>query len=592
MRPSLKCTVVPVPPPDYPTMRRVPFLPMIAHSAQAAVLSKPGLSRVSAVTRAIVTHERSLAFLCALATAGVAFQPRIRAGGLLVDDWALYADVRFPTAVGSHSALGALGSSAGSRLGAMLYWLAGFSVFGSHTRLYLLTAALLAVVMAFSIYVLLRELRFPIPHSLAMMVLTIAAPSVETVRFWFTPSGSQISLTLFFFGLTLALRALSAPTAHRTRLHFASWSLYLLSALYAEVALPLIGACVLVYFTRARVATSLRRWAFDLIIVIVGYLATVSFVDANKGFVKLPRSMWGEHTRLLGDQALTIFTRMLGSSAEGARQPALIVLGVLGVTGVVVARSRRTRAGARHELQRWALAFLVSLVAIVACYATYIPAMLYYEPLSPGLGNHINIVIAAPLAVGVFAVLMFARVVIAEVLKRRRPRVRQFATVLVTAWFVLILVNGVRDVRSDAHIWAIAASRDREVLKTLTTHLARPVHGSTVYTFGEAGTVAPGLPIFFSYFELSNAVKIAYRRGDVSAYPVVTEDDTVDCTPGGITVDVGAIKLNHPSPYGQSYFFDVPSGSYERVVNATACTAALSRFHPGPYSATTLEWSR
>ena len=104
--------------------------------------------------------------------------------------------------------------------------------------------------MALSIYVLLRELQFTITQSLAMMVLTIAAPSVATVRFWFTPSGSQISLTLFFYGLTLALRAFSATGNNRSRLHIASWSLYLLSAVYAEVALPLIGVCILVYLTR------------------------------------------------------------------------------------------------------------------------------------------------------------------------------------------------------------------------------------------------------------------------------------------------------------------------------------------------------
>ena len=304
--------------------------------------------------------------------------------------------------------------------------------------------------------------------------------------------------------------------------------------------------------------------------------------------------MWGEHARLLADQSLTIFTRMVGRAADVSRLPVLIGLGALAVGGLVLAGSSRTSVASQRELRRWAFALLVSLTAIVATFATFIPAMLYYEPLGPGLATCIiNIPIAAPLAVGVFAVLMLARVVIAGLLNLVRPNSGQIATVLVAAWFAVIVLNGIRDVRSDAHIWAIAAERDNHVLHVLTSDLPHPVLGSTVYTFGEAGTVAPGLPVFFSSFELANAVKIAYDRGDISAYPVVTEDDTVNCTQRGITVVAGSSPLNLPSPYSQSYFFDVPTGNYERIDSMAACTAALSTFHPGPYATTpTLQWSR
>lgn len=548
--------------------------------------------------RAIVSHERLLAFLCALVTAVVAFEPRIRGGGLAADDWGEYAEIKFPTALGFHDSLAALLKSAGSRVGASLYWLVSFSLFGSHTRLYPLLAGLLSVVMAFSIYVLLRELRFSIVQSLAMMLLTIAAPIVETVRFWFTPSGSQISLALFFFGLTLALRAFSTEEkSRRLRLHVASWALYVLSALYAEVALPLMTIGVLVYLSRTGlsktgIVKSLRRWGFDLIVVIVGYLATSSFVNSTAGFAKLPRSMWGEHALSLGEQAVTIFTRILTQSTEDTRLPVLIGFIVLAVAGLLLSQSSRTSLATRRSLVRWALAFSISLVAIVACYAVYIPAMLYYEPLGTGLPSHINIVIAAPLAVGVFAVPMFAYIVISELLDRFRPKSGQFAVVLVALWFAVVFTTGIGDIRSDGRIWALAGDRDLHVLHVLTSDLPHPVGGSTLYTFGEAGTVATGLPIFFSSFELTNAVKFAYNRGDLSAYPVVTDDDTVDCAPQGITVVSDSIPLNQPSPYGRSYFFNVPTGSYERIKNTAACTAELSKFPPGPYARSpTAEWS-
>jgi hypothetical protein len=564
---------------------------MIAPPAQALSPWTQRLSQASPVTRALVAHERALAILCALGTAIIAFEPRIRGGGLIADDWTLYSDVKFPSANGYHTALAALANSAGSRIGASLYWLASISLFGGHTRLYLALAALLAVIMAFSVYMLLRELHFSILPSLAVAVLTIAAPSVETVRFWFTPSGSQISLALFFFGLTLALRAFSSTGARSRRLHAASWGLYVLSAAYAEVALPLMGVCVLVYLTRARVAASLRRWGCDLVIVVVGYLGASSFVTTTKGFVKLPHSMWAEHARLLGDQALTIFTRMLGPFSEGARNWELLALGLLAGVGLVVGCTRASEAS-RRELVRWAFAFLVSAVAILAAYTTYVPAMLYYEPLGPGLATHINIVIAAPLAVGVFSVLMFARVVVAELLAGLRPRTVPLATALVAVWFAVIFANGIGGVRNDGHIWAVSGSRGEALLRVLTSDLRDPVHGSTVYTFEEAGTVAPGLPVFFSNFELTNAAKVAYHRGDVSAYPVVVEDDVLHCGPRSITVDAGNVALNLPSPYGRSYFFDVSAGKYAQIDSLAACNTTLSDFHPGPYSSgTTLKWS-
>jgi hypothetical protein len=457
--------------------------------------------------------------------------------------------------------------------------------------LYLLLAALMALVLAFSIYLLLRELRFSITQSLAIMVLTIVAPSLETVRFWFTTSGSQIEFALFFFGLTLALRAFSATPPKRTRLHIASWLLYLASALYAELALPLIAVCVLVYVTRARLVTSLRRWAFDLIIVVVGYVAAYSYVNSTRGFVKLPRSMWAEHARLLGDQALTVFTRMFGLSSEAARQPELIGLAVLAAAGLFLWWSPRTRTDSRRDLKRWTYAFFVSFVALVAAYAPYIPSMLYYEPLG-GLNTHINVAVAAPLAVGVFAVLMLTKVVLSEFLDRLRPGLGVMAAVLVAAWFALIVVESLRNVRNDGHVWAVAAERDDHVLNLLTADLRHPVPDSTIYTFGQVGTIAAAIPIFYTYWEPSSAVKTAYNREDISAYSVVVNDDALICGPHGITLAVGQTAINSPSPYGRSYFFDVPTANHERINSAAACTAALSTYHPGAYSTNILELSR
>jgi hypothetical protein len=528
----------------------------------------------------------------ALGTAAIAFEPRIKISGFNADDWALYATVKFPQIAGSSSVLGALEHAGGSRVGHMFYWLVGFSLFGAHARLYTVTEAALAVCLAFCVYLLLRELRFSIVGSLAMMALTLVAPSVETMRFWFTVGGLQIPLSLFCLGLMFGMRAFAAPPGRRLRLHAASWGLYLASAIYAETALPLIVAGGLVYLTRTRLISSLRRWAADMVIVVCCYIGTLVFVSTTAGFSGIPASMWSEHANLIAAQALTIFTKSLGPLSSANRTLGLVGVGALIAACLVLWRRGNIDAGARLELQRWGFALLVGAVAITLVYAVFVPAMLYYEPLGFGLATHINAATAIPLAVCIFSVLMLTRIVCIALLAGVIPRVAMLMTAAVVAWFGVIFVESIEGVRNDAHIWALASSRGYHVLNVLTADLPRPVHGSTVYTFGEAGTVAIGMPIFYTSWEQTSAVKVAYDRPDISSYPIVANGMQAGCTPQGVTVSLAGTAVNTPSAYGYSYFLDIPTRHFVLVKSASACAAELSRFKAGPYSdAAPLEWS-
>ena len=499
--------------------------------------------------------------------------------------------MKFPQINGAHSALGALEAAAGSRVGHMLYWFVAFSLFGMHTKLYTATDAVLAACLALCVYLLLRELRFSIGQSLAMMVLTIVAPSVQTMRFWFTVGGVQICLSLFCLGLMLALRAFVAPRASRRRLHLASWALYLASAIYAEVALPLIAVCLLVYLTRTSLVSALRRWMCDMVIVIGAYIATLAFVSTHAGFGKLPASMWSEHANLIAGQALTIFTRLLGPLSAADRTVGLAGVGALAVACIVLWRRGRIAASSRSELERWGLTFIVSLAAIVAGYAVFVPAMLYYEPLGPGLATHINSVTAIPLATGVFSVLMLTRIVCVELLDGIVPRVAYVTAVLVIAWYGVIAIDGIKAVRSDAHIWALASSGDYHVLHVLTTDCqtrctARPFtrrrsrdrctrDADLLYLMGTdergKGRLRSTRPLELSY-------RCGRHAGELHSK--------------GVAVSVGGVAITSPSPYRLSYFFDIPTGRYERLEGAAACTADLSQLQPGPYAITpALEWS-
>jgi hypothetical protein len=548
-------------------------------------------SKTSGIATRIATHERIVGIIVAFLTAAIVFEPRVRGGGFNADDWALYSAVRFPHARGFSSVLGALQHSAGSRIGHMFYWFICFTLFGDHTRLYTTTAAMLGVVMAFALYMVLRELRFSFVSSLGIMLFTLVAPSVATLRFWFTPAGTQICLALFFIGLMLAIRAFHVPDEKRIRLHCVSWGLYFASAVYAETALPLMGVSILVYLTQVRVARALRRWLCDLVIVVAGYIAALSFVNSTPGFTKIPSSMWGEHAHLIGDQALTIFTKMLMPVGSVARSLELIALTIFGTAALVLWWRGEIPREVFLGLRRWGITLGISITAIVASYAVFVPAMLYYEPLGPGLATHINSTMAGPLAVAVFAVVMLVRTVTIALFNIGNRRAVRITTIFVTAWVMLIIIGGGIGVRGDAHIWAFASERANDVLRRIKMSLPTPAFGATIYTFGEAGTAAPGLPIFFTSWELDNAVKLAYNRPDLSAYPMVVNGIQPHCTPSGIIASVESISINLPSVYRRSYFLDIPSGRVLLVKNFSSCIADLSQFHIGPYVSTSLKWS-
>ena len=97
---------------------------------------------------------------------------------------------------------------------------------------------------------------------------------------------------------------------------------------------------------------------------------------------------------------------------------------------------------------------------------------------------------------------MLARAVCRRVSFRGRHRWVASAVVVPFAWFVVSPYDGARDVRGDAHVWAVAASHDYHELHVITSTLPHPVPTPRSHAFGEAGTAAPGLPVFFSSFEL------------------------------------------------------------------------------------------
>jgi hypothetical protein len=522
------------------------------------------------------------------------FQTHILHGGFQSDDWGNFALDKFPALTGHSTAFGALAASAGSRIGGAVFWLAAFGLFTHHVKAYLLLAALLAALMAAAVYALVRELGFSRLQALAVMILTIVAPSVDTVRFWFTTSGSQLCLTLFFVGLILALRAFAAPPPLARRLHVASLVFYVASAAYAEIALPLMALAGLVYLTRAGFVQAAKRWLCDMVIVIAGFLAVNAFITTLGASLRLPASQWPEHLRLIADEALTIFTTTLAPFI-GSRTAVLLGLAAIAAAGALAWRLPHTTATGRAALRRWAITSGIAGVAVIVPLLIYVPAFFYYEPLQPGLGNHINSPTAAPLAVLIVAIIMFAATTVTELgrgLFSARPKLVTYPVVaLALLWFGAVAVDGVRAVRNNANIWNAASAQQIGILAAIKYSIRTPVHNATFLTFHAPASVAPGMPTFYSPWEEESAVKVFLNRVDVHAYPVVAGLYSATCRPAGVQVTINGVVVSH-SPYGHTYFVDVPANRGVLVASERACLTQLPRYPPGPLGATPfLSWA-
>jgi hypothetical protein len=549
--------------------------------------------RAGETTVAAVSWETGAALALAVVLSLVLFEPHIAHGGFQSDDWANFALDKFPAISGHSTAMGALVQSAGSRVGAALYWAVAFALFTHHVKAYLLLAALLAAVMAAAIYALVRELGFTRLQALAVMVITIVAPSVDTVRFWFTPSGSQLCLTLFFVGLILALKAFDAPTRAARRLHAASLILYIGSAAYAEIALPFMALAAVLYFPRAGFKRATKRWLCDMVIVIAGYFAVNAFIHSLGPSLRLPASEWPEHLRLIADQTLTIFTSTLAPFV-GSRTAVLLGLAAIAVAGALIWRLPHTTAAGRDALRRWAITSGLAAVAVIAPLMIYVPGMLYYEPLAPGLGNHINVPTAASLAVLIVAIIMFTMTAVTELgrgVVSAHPRLGTYpAVALALVWLGAVAVDGARAVRNNEKIWNAASAWQIQILAAIKHSIRTPVHNATFLTFEAPGAVAPGMPTFYSSFELEGAVKVLFNRSDLNGYPVISGVSSVTCLPAGVQVESGGV-VESTSPYGRTYFVDVAGTRSLLVTSERSCRTQLPSFPPGPFAVSLLSWA-
>jgi hypothetical protein len=515
-----------------------------------------------------------------LGLAGIAlFGGQILHGGFYSDDWVLANGVEHPGAEGHGSALGFLLDQADARLSAAVYWFATHELFGLHAKPYLAVAAGLGVLLSVATYALLRQLRMERLPAFAVALLMLGFPPADTVRVWATPALSQLALAAWAVGALFALRAFVAPDRRRKTLVAGSLACYVLGLSITETVLPfLVLVSPLLYLTAAPLRTAARRWVLDLALAAAAAVLVVIFTsNAPEREVRGLADWWAQGKRF-ADQSVTLFSHALAPFLHGVRW--LVLIAALGVVVGAAALAWTKRSPAAREARRWLSVAGIALVGIVAGYAVYIPADPYYFPLQEGIAGRVNIGVAAP-----FALLLVAIAVLgALLLFHWVADSRRVALTAAGAFAALLLAAFVQDLRTDLRVWDRSADEQYRTLNTIKKAVPEPPADAVFFTFGQAGVVTPGLPIFYATWELSNALGATYDRGDLLAAPMI-EGRGVYCQEGEV---VGSIvdtqEVLQSAPYGRAVFVDIASGRASTVRTQQQCMRLSRKYIPGPYA--------
>ncbi|MEA2192398.1 MAG: hypothetical protein QOI73_2519 [Solirubrobacteraceae bacterium] len=527
-------------------------------------------------------HRRALeataALVGSLACATAIFGAFVGAGGRYLDDWWLGVNIAFPRSLGFAGSYDYLTFYSGARPGAVAYWLGTYELFGFHDGWHRALSVALAGALAAACYLLLRELRLGRADAAAIALLTLALPVADAIHFWITPAVAQLCLTACLLGLLVAVRALRAPPSPRAiALHAASLALLGASLLMAETMLPAIALSLLVYRTQVSWRRAAARWSADLLLV---GIATIHYaVSSPVRLTGADRSIGAlAHARTIADELLTLFTSTIVPYAPGR---AWVLGGLLAgavLVGAELARRRRA-GGDLAPIVRWLVVGAVAALTAAASYAIYVPAAASYTPLSPGVGNRVNIGALVPLAVLAYAVVRLIGGIVAH------PRAR---TVVTAALLAAVLVPALLRLCADRTLWIAAAQQQETVLSAVQAALPTPPTGASllvlnapgvVTRFGRLGhaSINQPVPVFSTWWELDAAVKLRLGRPDVAAYPIWADQPPQVLCGAHYVYQLGLDGVRHALPYGRVYVIDVHEPQAIRLDDATTCTQVTER---------------
>ena len=452
-------------------------------------------------------------------------------------------------------------------------------VLGWNMEAWLVWQVAMCVIMSAVLFVLLRRLRFGLPHAAAISALVLIFPAANSIRIW-PIMGSPAAITLTILGFLVALRAFEAEGRRRIALHGLSLSLFVVSAFLYEAAFALMFCSVLLYRLRVPWRPALRRWVAD-----VAVLSVVAVLLAQHASLRGHQDLAGmlSHAGTIADQALTLFTTEALPLGDLNRW--LVVAPAAAIPAAALVRLRREPAGEHAErLRFWLWTLIAGFIVVVLGYLSFVPADDTYEPLAPGVGNRVNSVPEIGFVLVLYALIMLAAVLLAA----RASRPARFATAGGIATCAAVALAWLPTIHGEEDAFVAAHREEDRVIRTIRKAVPAPVAGSTIWAFGQAIWTAPGVPIFDQFGSLGARIRLTY--GDLSLNGMVGAPGTsFSCggeaiVPHGPTYpETGGPASPNASAYGQTYFVDTQSGRGELVHDPRQCLKAAAQLPSSPY---------
>jgi hypothetical protein len=487
-------------------------------------------------------------------------------GDFLYDDWEGLAHERFDPGLNPF----------GSRFLFSVYGRVVYDVFGSGSAAgYLATAAFLAGLGAFLLFILLRTVGIGTWPAIAVAVLTAASPFADSTRLWFAASPAQLAATLVLAGAIVALWGLQLNGRRAVVVHCVAVLLYVAAVLTYEAVTPLALAAGALY--ALRVPWRRARWWWGADVAVVAGAAALVVATTPKSSATPAEAL--RHVVEFAGQSVVI-TGRFGLQPEGAfpstllKSPLTIAVVIL-LAGVLAVGARLAvrLPGTDHRRAplRQALALVAAgIVVVVVSYAALVPSR-GYSPISSGIGNRTNVVAVIGFVLAFYGLIRIAAVAAAG----------RWASA-VTAVACLALLGGYwARVRHDEGSYLASHRIERRVLRTVAARTPAPPPQTVVIGFGTPEETAPGVPVFTASYDLRAALQLTWGDRTIEALPEAATT-AMDCAPDGVRVKMKVREETFgPAPYGSTRFVDLRSGRYSDIPAQRQCSRMLPQFRSG-----------
>ncbi len=523
--------------------------------------------------RPLRTQELLLASFALCVLGLVVYFPHVRHGGFYVDDWSNGASALYPPGGGGvGGALSTFAKVTLYRPVLVLYVPLIYFVFGTHMAFQLAWATTLAIFVSVMLYGVLRSFDVPRLHAWMMAALALVYPWFDSTRLWVTASQATLSIGLTLAGMWLALEGLRKRS---WGLHAIAAALYLTSILTYEITLPFIAAAGCLYTLRVGWQAARARWGIDLIVVLIGGLWVGTQTNHESFGVSADLKHLGEIVTGGG----TILGRTLIPVGDQRTTLALVVLAVIISAGLAVRVSLSTQFASQRTdwtLQSWLLLAAAGLLVAALGWIILIPANPYYTPSVYGVTNRVNALAGFGLVIAVYGAFGIAGSLIGTL----SPRVRTLATVATMLCGLLLGAAYIRVLERHIRIWNTAFRAEMAGIGEMRMQLPKLPHGATVFTSDYPASQTLGVPIFSTDWDVNGMIKLQYRDGTLSAYPVLPGLRLVCGTAGVGLQGPGAPTAS--ALYGTVWFLNIHTGQHVRPGSKHECEMVAGNYTPGP----------